>query len=95
MYGGPKNRPTMLGQSRLVLEERRRPRTRDCISVLSKQGAGGRDWQGVNRGKVSMCREEGRTSYYTPSTHRFGPQHEDNRGQGNSGVMRKKRKQTA
>lgn len=26
-----------------------------------------------------MCREEGRTPYYTPSTHRYGPQNEDNR----------------
>lgn len=26
-----------------------------------------------------MCKEEGRTPYYTPSTHRYGPRHEDNR----------------
>lgn len=30
-------------------------------------------------GKVPICREEGRTSYYTPSTHWYGPQHDDNR----------------
>lgn len=41
VYGGPKNRPTMLGQSRL--EERGRSRTRNCISGLSQQGASGRN----------------------------------------------------
>lgn len=79
MYGGPKNRPTMLGQSRLILEETGRSRTRDSISGLSQQGAGGTDGQELNRGKVPMCREEGMILYYTPSTHRYGPQHEDNR----------------
>lgn len=79
VYGGPKNRPTMLGQSRLILEETGRSRTRDSISGLSQQGAGGTDGQELNRGKVPMCREEGMILYYTPSTHRYGPQHEDNR----------------
>lgn len=66
LYGGLKNRPTMLGQSRLILEETGRSRTRDSISGLSQQGAGGRDGQELNRGKVLMCREESRTPYYPP-----------------------------
>lgn len=69
----------MLDQSRLILKVTARSFTRDSISGLSQQGAGGRDGQELNRGKVPICREEGRTPYYTPSTHRYGPQHEDNR----------------
>lgn len=52
MHGGPKNRPPMKGQSRLLLEERGRPQTRDSILGLSQQVACGRDGQDLNKDKV-------------------------------------------
>lgn len=80
MHGGPKNRPPMKGQSRLLLEERGRPQTRDSILGLSQQVACGRDGQDLNKDKVPMCREEGKTPYYTHSTQQCWPLHENNRG---------------
>lgn len=36
---------------------------------------------------MPICREEGMTPYYTPSTHRYGPQHEDNRDRRKYGMV--------
>lgn len=73
-YCGPKNRPTILGQSRPFLGERGRPRTRD-----SQRGICTRYGQELNRGRSLVFRGDSRTPFYTPSTQQYGSQQEDNR----------------